>query len=43
MAEQYSKTLDKIGITDVTIIGNSKNKVEKLGKKYNFVALSGGI
>ncbi len=43
MAEQYSKTLDKIGITDVTIIGNSKNKVEKLGKKYNFVALSGGF
>jgi len=43
MAEQYSETLKKIGINDVTIIGNSKNKVEKLGKKFNFTTLSGGF
>ncbi len=43
MAEQYSETLNKIGITDVTIIGNSKNKVETLGKKYDFDTLSGGF
>lgn len=43
MAEQYSETLSKIGIKDVTVIGNSKNKVEKLGKKYNFDTLSGGF
>ena len=43
MAQQYSNSLNKMGINDVAIIGNLKNKVEKLGKKYDFETLSGGL
>lgn len=43
MAEQYSNALSKIGITDVTILGNQKNKVDKISKKYNFTPIYGGF
>jgi len=43
MAEQYSSTLYKLGITNVTIIGHSKNRVSKLCKKYEFTPLEGGF
>lgn len=43
MAEQYSESLKKMDIRDVTVIGNSKNKVKKLCKKYDFFSLDGGF
>ncbi|NIP61658.1 MAG: hypothetical protein GWO15_02525 [Nitrosopumilaceae archaeon] len=43
MAEHYSKALSKMGIKDVTVIGNTKNKVVKICKRYNFIPLWGGF
>jgi len=43
MANQYSNALFKMGIHDVTIIGNSKNKVHKICKKFGYTPLYGGF
>ncbi len=43
MANQYSDALFKMGIHDVTIIGNSKNKVRKICKKFGYTPLYGGF
>lgn len=43
IAEEYLKSLNTIGIKDVTIIGNGKNKVKKLSQKFGYTSFSGGF
>lgn len=43
MAEHYASALFKMGLTNVTIIGNTKNNVNKICKQYNFKPLDGGF
>lgn len=42
MAEEYLKTLNHLKITNVTILGNSIRKTQKLSKKYGFACCYGG-
>lgn len=43
MADQYCNAFTKMGFNDVVIVGNTKNKVNQLCKKYNFSGYSGGF
>ena len=43
IAQEYAKSLDSIGIKDVTILGNRKYNVNRLCKKFNFEPISGGF
>jgi len=43
IASQYAKALDSMGITDVTVVSNAEEKVNKLCSEFNFKSSSGGF
>jgi predicted dehydrogenase len=43
ISKNYADVLSKLDIEDVTILSNSKKKVEDLCQKFNFNSLSGGF
>jgi len=43
ISKNYAYVLSKLNIEDVTILSNSKKKVEDLCQKFNFNSLSGGF